>query len=254
MNLSELFWRANIDEIVKGYVYNDKTEEYVCLICGEKFLKGIVFKEEDKYFEAERYITQHIKKVHGSVFDYLLNFDKKLTGLTSHQKKLIRLFYEGYNDSEIVKKIDGGSTSTIRNHRFTLREKEKQAKIFLALMKLMSSNIKNEKDKFITIHKGATMIDERYAITKEENEKILKAYFKDGFEGKLYSFPIKKEKKKIAILRNIVKRFEVNKKYSEKEIDIILKNIYDDHALVRRYLIEYGFLEREKDGSQYWVK
>ncbi|KPV60402.1 hypothetical protein QJ48_05600 [Paenibacillus sp. A3] len=32
--------------------------------------------------------------------------------------------------------LDGGSTSTIRNHRFTLREKKKQAKLFLAIMEL----------------------------------------------------------------------------------------------------------------------
>ncbi len=29
---------------------------------------------------------------------------------------------------------------------------------------------------------------------------------------------------------------------------------YDDNATIRRYLIEYGFLDRSKDCSKYWVK
>jgi hypothetical protein len=30
--------------------------------------------------------------------------------------------------------------------------------------------------------------------------------------------------------------------------------VYDDYVTVRRYLIEYGFLDRKDDGSQYWLK
>ena len=68
------------------------------------------------------------------MFEYLLNMDKKLTGLTELQKNLLDFFYCGYSDSDIVSKMVGVSTSTIRNHRFTLRQREKQAKIFLILM------------------------------------------------------------------------------------------------------------------------
>ena len=40
--------------------------------------------------------------------------DKKLTGLTEHQKNLILpFFYQGKNDKEIQKELDIGSTSTI---------------------------------------------------------------------------------------------------------------------------------------------
>lgn len=84
----------------------------------------------------------HIQNEHTSMFDYLLNMDKKFTGLTDLQKKMVQFFYMGLNDKEIVKELDGGSTSTIRNHRFTLREKMKQAKVFLALMELSEENQK----------------------------------------------------------------------------------------------------------------
>lgn len=253
-NLSQLFWQASIEEIVQGYIYDKEKEEFICLICGGAFVKGKIYKDNEGYYEAEKYTRIHIVKEHKSMFDYLLNLNKKLTGLTDHQKTLLGLFYNGYTDAEVVKELGGGSTSTIRNHRFTLREKEKQAKLFLAIMKLLELRDQGKgKDEFIPIHRGATVIDERYAITEEENEKILNTYFKNGLEGPLSSFPVKKEKRKIAILRHIVKRFDIGVNYTEKEINEVLKSIYGDYVLIRRYLIEYGFLDREKDGSKYWV-
>ncbi len=63
-----------------------------------------------------------------------------------------------------------------------------------------------------------------------------------------------REKRKIIILKHIVKNFELNRKYSEKEINEVLKGIYPDFATVRRYLIEYGFMDRKDDCSLYWVK
>ena len=34
----------------------------------------------------------------------------------------------------------------------------------------------------------------------------------------------------------------------------VLKLIYEDYATIRRYLIEYGFMERTNDCKEYWVK
>lgn len=90
------------------------------------------------------------------------------------------MFFHGYRDKEIIDKLGGGSTSTIRNQRFTLKEKQKQAKVFLAIMELLDENkVINKKVKdenLIPIHKGATMVDERYAITKDEREATFKTY------------------------------------------------------------------------------
>ena len=38
------------------------------------------------------------------MFDYLLNMDKKFTGLTDLQKKMVQFFHMGLNDKEIVKR------------------------------------------------------------------------------------------------------------------------------------------------------
>ena len=54
------------------------------------------------------------------------------------------------------------------------------------------------------------------------------------------------------LLTLIINEFEENVKYSEKQINEILKNVYHDFATIRRYLIDYNFLQRTNDGSIYW--
>lgn len=109
------------------------------------------------------------------------------------------------------------------------------------------------KQTFIEIPRGSRIVDDRFAITEQENEKILATYFKQGLDGPLDLYPLK-EKKRVAILRHVVKHFDTNKKYTEPEVNAILKNIYSDYVLLRRHLIEYGFMDRTRDGSSYWVK
>ena len=108
-----------------------------------------------------------------------------------------------------------------------------------------------EEDVICDAHKGATTLDDRFNITKEEKIKVIETYVDEN--GALKSYP-SKEKKKIILLEEITKNFNVGKKYSEKEINRVLKRIYEDYVTIRRALIQYGFLDRSKDCSEYWVK
>ena len=139
MDLSERFWNAPLDELKRGYV--DEKQHFLCLLCGTKIEKGLIYKEKEALYEAERYMRLHIEQSHESVFDYIISMDKKLTGLTDHQNKLIRLFHEGKSDKTVQEEMGIGSASTIRNHRFVLKEKERQAKMFLALMELLKKKM-----------------------------------------------------------------------------------------------------------------
>ncbi|PSL41015.1 hypothetical protein B0H99_103149 [Planomicrobium soli] len=96
-------------------------------------------------------------------------------------------------------------------------------------------------------------MDEQYGITLEEKERVLANYFKEEGTKRLEVFP-SKEKKKIIILQHIAKNFLPQQSYTEKEVNAILKPIYHDHVSVRRYLIEYGFMERSNDCTSYWLK
>ena len=249
MNVSDLFWNASLEQIKKGYI--EEEDYYLCLLCGKKIEKGIIYPQDGIFYEAEKYMRVHLEKEHESVFQYLINQDKKSTGLSAHQSSILKLFYKGKSDRDIQKELEIGSSSTIRNHRFVFREKERQAKVFLALMELL--NEKNKKSKFITPDKTAKMVDDRYKVTEDENDKILEKYFPDGPRGPLKTFYMK-EKNKLVVLKQIAKHFEPNRSYTEKEVNGTLKKVYEDFSTIRRYLIEYGFMDRELDGSKYWLK
>jgi len=173
LKVSDLFWNASFDELKSGYIQDD--DHYICLLCGQKIAKGIVYPEEGILYEAGKYMGIHINRVHQSVFEYLIQLDKKITGLTEHQTNLIQLFYLGKSDAEVQKEMGIGSASTIRNHRFALKEKERQSKVFLVMMELLKEKNKHEPT-YLTPPKTAKMVDDRYNVTQQDSDKLLKAF------------------------------------------------------------------------------
>lgn len=86
-DISEKFWDASVEELKKGYVFEAEAEEYICLACGEAFIKGVIYQDNQVLYEAEKFVQLHVQNEHTSMFDYLLNLDKKYTGLTDLQKE-----------------------------------------------------------------------------------------------------------------------------------------------------------------------
>ena len=64
----------------------------------------------------------------------------------------------------------------------------------------------------------------------------------------------KKPSEKGIVVEWLSKKFESDKKYSEKEINEIIDShhSFNDIALLRRELISRKYLQREDDGSEYW--
>ena len=89
----------------------------------------------------------------------------------------------------------------------------------------------------------------KYQISEEEIKKVLNIYFK---EERLIQIP-KKEKKRVVILLYISRKFQKNTYYTEKEVNEILKDVFEDFVMIRRYLIDYKLLNRNKEGTKYWV-
>lgn len=73
-------------------------------------------------------------------------------------------------------------------------------------------------------------------------------FFND--EGELKVIP-KKSKAKIEVFSTIAELFECNHLYSEYEVNEVLRKVYFDYVLLRRYLIEYKFLSRDLYGREY---
>lgn len=139
MKTYDLLWDASLQDVKRGY--REEEDKYTCLLCGKETEKGIIYHPHEAYVDAEKAIVLHIEETHGSVFDYLLHLDKKYTGVTEHQKKLLELFHQGKKDKEIQDELGNSSTSTIRHHRYALKEKEHQAKNFLAIMELLNKGM-----------------------------------------------------------------------------------------------------------------
>lgn len=252
MDLSVVFWSSSVEGMARGFVYDEMSRTYVCLICGREFSLGFVYPFGDVLCEASKAVELHVAQSHPPIFEYLLELSKRYPGLTELQRDLLGRFYRGESDRSVAQALAIGSTSTVRNHRFKLREKEKQAKVFLALMSLLPARPKDP-DELVPVHRGAKMVDDRFAITEQEQQQAIHKYFEADGEGALISWP-SREKRKVMVVTHIARRFEPGRKYTEKEVNEVLKAVYADYVTIRRYLIEYGFLDRTRDGSAYWVK
>ena len=81
----------------------------------------------------------------------------------------------------------------------------------------------------------------------DSRELTLETFMPDG---KLTAFPLK-QSQILVILDTVAARFESEKQYTERDVNMILANITDDFATLRRYLVDYGYLSRTSDGSVY---
>ncbi len=91
-----------------------------------------------------------------------------------------------------------------------------------------------------------------FDVSEKDIEEVVKNYVTSMEPFKLRVFP-SKEKKKYILLRFMIKLFKEDIKYSEVEVNRILKPVYKDYVMIRRYLIDYGYLKRLDDGRAYWV-
>ena len=222
-----------------------------CLFCGQEYHVGDIYAFGARLVDAPAAARLHMEQTHGGVFGALLAGGKKSTGLTEAQSRVMALFYRGLPDRDIAGQL-GVSAAAVRFQRFHLREKARQARVFLALSALLEAQTAGRAEE-PNIHRGATMVDERYMATDEESQKIIGTFFSSLEPLRLKSLS-SKEKKKLVILRVIAAQFLPGRRYTEKEVNQILGDIHEDYATLRRYLIEYGFLERTQDCGEYWVK
>lgn len=237
-------FESNLSEMKNGYAEND--DDYTCLICGKLIEKGRIYQEGERFYEAYKFMKLHVEEIHGSVFSYLIEQDKEISGLSEQHKAVMQQMFESKSDREIQETLNIGSASTVRNHRFALKKKEKQAKILLTLMSLIEEGqtIRHK------AKENKVRFEKPFHVTDSEYQAVLKKNFTNG---KLRTFKLQ-EKHRFIVLCELVKKFEFGKLYKEKEVNELITESFEDHTFIRRYLVEYQFLGREKDGSAYWRK
>jgi len=79
-------------------------------------------------------------------------------------------------------------------------------------------------------------------------QKVIDSFFE---YGKLKLIPAQRKKERI-VLEEIAKSFEMEKIYSEREVNIIIADYHDDFCTIRRDMISEGLLARDERG--YWKR
>jgi hypothetical protein len=105
----------------------------------------------------------------------------------------------------------------------------------------------------VDFHGDLTVNDDRVVVTEVEAAGLLEKYFEPGPEVRLKKFP-RKQKEKLVVLNRLAELFEKDRFYTEKEINADLEGVYPDYVTVRRYMVDYGFLDRKPGGGDYWRK
>src|SRR5918995_3688819 len=89
---------------------------------------------------------------------------------------------------------------------------------------------------------GSVLSDQVPQPTRDEDDAVLRAFF-DG--PRLRQIPASR-KKRVIILRRLLERFAPGRAYPEAEVNDLLREAHDDVATLRRELVDYGFMVRDR--------
>jgi hypothetical protein len=68
-------------------------------------------------------------------------------------------------------------------------------------------------------------------------------------DGRIATIPARLARRRL-LLDIVAQGFEPGVRYPERAVNSFLAELYDDHAAMRRYLVDEGFLSR--DHGEYW--
>jgi len=79
-----------------------------------------------------------------------------------------------------------------------------------------------------------------------DTARVLQRFFRDG---RLLSIPVQRARR-LVVLDHIAMAFEIGVRYSERDVNAMLRAFHDDVASLRRYLVDEHLLSRE--AGVYW--
>jgi hypothetical protein len=83
-------------------------------------------------------------------------------------------------------------------------------------------------------------------VVDPKTAAVFRAFFVDG---RLATMPARRSKR-LVVLDHIARVFEPGVTYDENEVNAYLRAFHPDYAMLRRYLVDEGFLSR--DHGRYW--
>ena len=76
----------------------------------------------------------------------------------------------------------------------------------------------------------------------DDRSRVMKHFFKDG---KLVTIPAAR-KQRVIVLQYLLEQFDPHRSYQEREVNELLGGYHEDFATLRRELVDYGYLVRDK--------
>ena len=95
--------------------------------------------------------------------------------------------------------------------------------------------------------RGSSPAAAQEGIDDPDHQRTVRIFF-DG--PRLRQIPAKR-KARVSVLLELLRRFEPGRRYAEREVNEILRRAHPDVALLRRELVDYGYLRRAR--NVYWV-
>ena len=181
----------------------------------------------------------------------LLNFFKALAD--ANRLKIVGLLAQrAYTVSELAEAL-GLSVSTTSNHLSNLSHAglvSARAQGHYSLYSLDVAALQDMARRLLQTENLPRLSQATESESSAYDRKVL-ATFVDA-EGRIIAFPAQ-EKKFQVLLRYVSQAFDPEVRYSEKQVNEILERYNDDTASLRRGLIESHFMQRELDGTAYWL-
>jgi len=181
-------------------------------------------------------------------FETLLAFFKALSDAS--RLKLIGLLAQKESSVEELSAILDISESTVSHHLSRLSEiglVSARAEGYYSVYRLETDVLERMAKKMLakqTLPEVAQDLDR-----KAYDRQVLKIYLDS--EGRIAQVPTNKRKLDV-VLRYLAEKFELGKVYTEKEVNEVIAALNEDVSGLRRDLISYRYLDRERDGSAYW--
>lgn len=91
------------------------------------------------------------------------------------------------------------------------------------------------------IKEESTELPEQQLREAAYNQKVINSFFS---YGKLKNIPAQRKKERIVLLE-IAKAFEKGREYTEREVNIIIADYYDDFCTLRRDMVAEKILDRK---------
>ena len=92
--------------------------------------------------------------------------------------------------------------------------------------------------------------EQRKRAAGESDDALDQKVLRDFFDGeRLREIPAQR-KKRWVILRWLAEQFEPDRRYTEREVNEIIKRFHPDYATLRRLLVDYRFMDRQR--GVYW--